>query len=158
MSDFIRNVLLIACIASGAAANSSSRALITDAEQRYEIKYGRYDPPTEARLRKTASNQSGEIYQTCHGGTPSGHGSTGNSVHDAPVGRCYGVDPSTPSDDSRFVRHSVSQSFCSKLAYSDRRHPTAHLLLMFTRGDRTGQQHQGKNKKTADDAASQKNK
>jgi hypothetical protein len=75
MSNFIRNVLLITCIAGGTVASSSSRALITDAEQRYEIKYGRYDPQTETRLRKSASNQSGENYQTCHGEAPSGHGS-----------------------------------------------------------------------------------
>jgi hypothetical protein len=70
----------------------------------------------------------------------------------------YVVDPSTPFDCSRFVRLSVWPSFDGKLAYSDQRHSMAHLLLMFTRGDRTFQQHQGKNKKkTADNAASQKN-
>jgi hypothetical protein len=74
MSNFIRNLLLMVCIASGAVANNSSRPLITDAEQRYEIKYGRYDPQTEARLRKIASNQARENYQTCHCDVRSGHG------------------------------------------------------------------------------------
>ena len=74
MSNFARNLLLIVCIASGAVVSNSSRPLITDAEQRYEIKYGRYDPQTEARLRKSASNQSGEKYQTCHCDVRSGHG------------------------------------------------------------------------------------
>jgi len=73
MSNFIRNLLLIICIASGTVANSSSRAVIIDAEQRYEIKYGRYDPQTEARLRKSASNQSLEHYQTCRCEVRSGH-------------------------------------------------------------------------------------
>lgn len=74
MGNFVRNTLLIVCIAGGAAASSSNRPLITDAEQRYEIKYGRYDPQTEARLRKIASNQCGENYQTCHCQARSGHG------------------------------------------------------------------------------------
>ena len=74
MSNFIRNLLLIICIASGGVASSSRRPLITDAEQRYEIKYGRYDPQTEARLRKIALNQSVENYQTCHCEVRSGHG------------------------------------------------------------------------------------
>ena len=82
MNNFIRNVLLIVCMASGAVASSSSRPLITDTEQRYEIKYGRYDPQTEARLRKSASNQAPENYQTCHCEVRSGHG--GNVA----VGRC----------------------------------------------------------------------
>jgi hypothetical protein len=74
MSNFIRNLLLVICIASGGVASSSRRPLITDAEQRYEIKYGRYDPQTEARLRKIALNQSVENSQTCHCEVRSGHG------------------------------------------------------------------------------------
>jgi hypothetical protein len=74
MSNFIQNALLIACIARGTASSSYGRPLITDAEQRYEIKYGRYDPQTEARLRKYALNPSEENYQTCHCGATGGHG------------------------------------------------------------------------------------